>query len=387
LPITPLLASPKLSERCGCEVLLKLENRQMTGSFKERGAWNKLLSLTAEERNNGIIAASAGNHAQGVAYNARQLGIRAKIVMPTGTPLTKIVATQGYGAEVILHGNSYDDAYELAVELGTKDSLTLIHAFDDPLIVAGQGTIAIEIVQDELCADLDMIVCPIGGGGLIGGLATYMKAVRPEVKIIGVEATQCASMAQALQMGQPVKLARGASLADGIAVKRVGQINYNLAKSYVDEVIAVDEDEIARGVLLLLELEKFVAEGSGAVPLAALMTYPQKFVNKKVLLIISGGNIDVNVLDKIITRGLTVAGRIVELKARVPDQPGFLADVLKVFREQQANVLDVSHHRYYSSTPFGFVDVSITLETKGHSHIDRIKQAMSTEGYLLNAKE
>ena len=379
---TPLLYSQKLSRLCGCQVLLKLENFQLTGAFKERGALNKLLSLSPEQKGKGVVAASAGNHAQAVAYHCQRLGIRSKIVMPVGTPLIKIVSTQGYGAEVILHGEMVDDAGDLALQISKEEGLIFIHPFADPLIIAGQGTIGIEILQNELAKDLAAVLCPVGGGGLISGIATYLKETHPAVRVIGVEAYACPSMKASLLEGQPVKLEKTSSLADGIAIKRVGQINFDIVQKYVDEVVTVEENEIANAVLLFLEMEKIVAEGAGAVPLAALLNRKVPLEGRKVLLIISGGNIDVNILGKIITRGLAMEGRIAQLTVRLKDLPGSLTAALEIMKGLQANILEIAHHRFDSLAPFGQVDVSITLETKGHAHIHQIREALQKAGYL-----
>ncbi len=380
---TPTVYSHTLSKLCGCETLFKLENFQMTGAFKERGALNKLLHLSSAEWATGVITASAGNHAQGVAYHAQRLGIKAKVVMPIGTPLIKVVSTQEYGAEVVLHGETFDDAYEHARQLEAQDGLVFVHPFADPVVMAGQGTIGLEILADKLGQTAEVVVCPIGGGGLISGIAAYLKQTRPEIQMIGVEAASCASMEAALQAGGPVKLARAASLADGIAVKQVGALNYELVKQYVDEVVTVEEDEIANAVLLLLEIEKIVVEGAGATPLAAILKHKERLAGRRVLSIISGGNIDVNILHRIITRGLAVAGRIVQLQVRLRDVPGTLTDVLEVLKRLHTNILDVAHHRFDSQAPFGYVDVSLTLETKGHPHIQQIQTALQAEGYLV----
>ena len=379
---TPLLDSQKLSRLCGCQVLLKLENFQMTGSFKDRGALNRLLSLSPEQKGKGIVAASAGNHAQAVAYHCQRLGIRSKIVMPVGTPLVKTVSTQGYGAEVILHGDMVDDAGDFAFQVSKEEGLTFIHPFADPLIIAGQGTIGIEIIQNELAKDLAAVLCPVGGGGLISGIATYLKETNPAVRVIGVEAYACPSMKASLLEGHPVKLEKASSLADGIAIKRVGQINFDIVRKYVDEVVTVEENEIANAVLLLLEMEKIVAEGAGAVPLAALLNRKVRLEGRKVLLIISGGNIDVNILGKIITRGLAMEGRIAQLTVRLKDLPGSLTAALEIMKGLRANILEIAHHRFDSLAPFGQVDVSITLETKGHAHIHEIQGALKGAGYL-----
>ena len=379
---TPLVFSQKLSRLCGCHVLLKLENFQLTGSFKERGALNKLLSLSPEQKEKGVVAASAGNHAQAVAYHCQRMGIRSKIVMPLGTPLVKVVSTQGYGAEVILHGEMVDDAGELALKISEQEGMTFIHPFADPLIIAGQGTIGLEILQDEMARDLAAVLCPVGGGGLISGISACLKETNPAIRIIGVEAYACPSMKASLLEGHPVKLGKTSSLADGIAIKMVGQINFDMVQKYVDEVVTVQENEIANAILLLLEMEKIVAEGAGAVPLAALLSRKVSLEDRKVLLVISGGNIDVNILGKIITRGLAVEGRIAQMTVRLKDSPGSLTAALEIIKGLQANILEIAHHRFDSLAPFGYVDVSITLETKGHDHIHEIQESLQRAGFL-----
>ncbi len=376
---TPLVFSQKLSQFCGCRIFLKLENFQMTGSFKDRGALNKLLSLSPEEREKGIVAASAGNHAQAAAYHCQRLGIRAKIVMPRGTPLIKVVSTQNYGAEVILQGEAVDDSYELALELSRKEGLVLIHPFDDPWIISGQGTIGLEVLEQEP-EGFDSVFCPIGGGGLISGLAVYIKETNPRIEIIGVEAAAAPSMKKSLEAGRPVRLETASSLADGIAVKQAGRLTLEIVQRYVDAVVTVGEDEIAQAILLLLEMEKVVVEGAGAVPLAAILKRGKELEGKKVLAVISGGNIDVNILDRIITRGLSVEGRIAQFTVRLNDRPGSLLFVLETIKNFQVNILDITHHRYKSAGPFGYVDVSLTLETKGHSQIEEIRRALEKAG-------
>jgi len=289
---TPLVYSHTLSELSGCEALFKLENFQMTGSFKDRGAFNRLLRLSEREKHRGVVAASAGNHAQGVAYNCQRLGIPAKIVMPMGTPLIKVVSTQSYGAECVLSGASYDDACERALEIAAEEDRLFIHPFDDPWVIAGQGTIAVEVLQHELCKELDAVLCPIGGGGLISGIATYVKETRPSVAVIGVEPAACPSMKESLEQGRHVELQTAGSLADGLVVKRPGHLTYEHVDKYVDDIVTVGEDEIANAVLLLLEIEKVLVEGAGAVPLAALLSHKADFHGKRVLSILSGGNIE-----------------------------------------------------------------------------------------------
>jgi len=381
---TPVVRSQTIGRLCGCDTLFKLENLQMTGAFKERGALNKLSSLTAKERSRGVITASAGNHAQGVAYHAQRLRIGAKIVMPVGTPLIKVVSTQEYGAEVVLYGESFDDAYQHARELESKEGRVFVHPFDDILVIAGQGTIGLELLADPLGKEAEVVVCPIGGGGLISGVATYLKETNPNIQVIGVQAASCPSMRVALERGSPVRLPQASSLADGIAVKQVGTLTYEIARRYVDDVVTVEEDEIANAVLLLLEIEKIVVEGAGAVPLAAILKFKERFAGKKVVSIVSGGNIDVNILHRIITRGLTVAGRTVELRVRLRDVPGALTAVLEILKNLKTNIMDIVHHRFDSVAPIGYVDVSITLETKGHDHIREIRTALREGGYLID---
>lgn len=378
---TPLVYSQKLSQLCGCQTLFKLENLQMTGSFKERGALHKLLSLSLSDQARGVIAASAGNHGQAVAYHCQRLGIKAKIIMPLGTPLIKVLSTQNYGAEVILHGSTVDDASDLALEISQKEGLVFIHPFRDPAVIAGQGTIGKELLQEDLAKGVDAVVCPLGGGGLISGIALYLKETLPGIKIIGVQASNCPSMKQSLAEGRPVHLPTASSLADGITIKRVEPLNFSLVQKYVDEVVTADEDQIANAILLLLEMEKIVAEGAGAIPLAAIMNRKAEFAGKKVISIISGGNIDVNILGRIITRGLAAAGRVAQFTLRIRDLPGSLLAVLEIVKKMQINILDVMHHRLESPAPFGFVDVSLTLETKGHGHIEEIKQTLHDAGY------
>jgi len=380
---TPVIHSRTLSEMCGCHTLFKLENLQMTGAFKERGALTKLLSLSPEQRDSGVIAGGGGNHAQGVAYHCQRLGINATIVMPLGTPLIKVWSSQNYGAEIILHGDSYDDAQDLATEMGQSRGLVPIHPFNDPLVIAGQGTIAVEILRHRLCQGLDAVLCPVGGGGLISGIAAYIKEINPSISVIGVEAKSCPALQRALQNGSPVELESASSLADGIAVKRVGDLTYNIVEKYVDEVVSVDEEEIAHAILLLLEIEKIVVEGAGAVTLAALVNRKVSLEGKKVLSVISGGNIDVNILSRIISRGLSVDRRIVQVRMRIRDVPGALKDALEICSDLGTNIIDIIHHRFEPSVAFGYMDVSVTLETKGAQHADEVEQTLTKNGYIL----
>jgi len=382
---TPIIISATLSDLCGCTTLFKLENLQVTGAFKERGALNKLMNLTDAEKTRGVVAASAGNHAQGVACHAKRLGIPATIVMPRGTPLVKITSTQHWDAQVILEGDSYDDSYAFAQKLATEEGATYIHAFADPLVIAGQGTIGIEILRHPLCGDLDAIVVPIGGGGLISGVAAYVKTLRPDVRIIGVETESCPAMKETLDCGRALSLSPSepACLADGIMVRKVGDINVEMVRRYVDDIVTVNDDEIANAILLLLEIEKNVVEGAGAVPLAALLNRKISGLSaKKVLSILSGGNIDVTLLSRIITRGLAFDGRLVQFQIQLRDVPGALESVLHLFHEANANILEIVHHHYTAGAPIGRINVTITLETKSFGHIGEIQRNLDESGYL-----
>jgi len=381
---TAVTRSSRFSDLCGAEILLKLENLQITGAFKERGALNKLLTLSAEEREKGVIAASAGNHAQGLARHAKQLSIPATIVMPRKTPLVKVSSTQYWGATVVLEGDSYDDAYQYSRDLVEKKGAVYVHPFADPAVIAGQGTIGIELCRNELARDADVIVVPVGGGGLIGGIAVYMKETRPAVRIIGVEVAGCAAMKHALERGVIETIAGSSRIADGITVKRVGELNVDIAKRYVDEIVTVTDDEIANAILRLLEVEKIVVEGAGAAPVAAILNNRiADITGKKVVAIISGGNIDVTLISRIIMRGLAFDGRIMQVETRVPDIPGALETVLHVFHEANANILEVSHHHYHSGTPIGEINVSFTMETKSKDHIQEIEAMMHDKGYAV----
>ena len=381
---TTVTRSSRLSDRCGVDVMMKLENLQITGSFKERGALNKLLSLDEEERRRGVIAASAGNHAQGLACHARRLGIPATIVMPRNTPIVKVTSTQYWGAAVVLEGDSFDEAYEHSLLLAEQEGKTYVHPFEDPLVIAGQGTVAVELMSNSLSKDLDAVVVPIGGGGLISGIALYLKSVRPQVRIIGVETADCASMKQSVEAGSVVMAPGASRIAEGITVKRVGQITLDIVSRYVDEIVTVTDDEIANAVLHLLETEKIVVEGAGAAPVAALINNRVPGVGgAKVVTVVSGGNIDVTLISRIIARGLAFDGRIMQVETRVRDIPGGLEAVLHVFHETGANILEVFHHHYSGGTPIGEINVSFILETKGKEHIKDIEGMMAARGYSV----
>ncbi len=378
--VTPCPLSEPFSELCGTRVYFKLENLQRTGSFKERGAANRLMLLNPEERARGVVAASAGNHAQGVAVNAQRLGIHATIVMPESTPLIKVQSTASFGAEVILHGASYDDAYDEARRLELSRGLVFVHAFDDDAVIAGQGTCALEIL--EQVPDVDVVVASVGGGGWLGGMAVALKALKPSVRVVGVEAAALPKMRAARDAGALVTLPAATTLADGIAVKRAGERTLPLFASYVDELIDVDDEEIANAILLLIEREKTVAEGAGAAPAAALLQHKLSLSrDQRVVCVISGGNIDVNLLSRIIERGLVKEGRRVVLSLRVTDRPGALAAVLGHVARLRANVLEVHHNRAFLRGPIGDTELELTLETRGPSHVAELTAALSAQGY------
>lgn len=379
--VTPCPVSEPFSDLCGARVHFKLENLQRTGSFKERGAANKLLQLDASERQRGVVAASAGNHAQGVAYNAQRLGTKAIIVMPEFTPLVKVLATRRFGAQVVLHGASVDDAFVEARRLAQQHGYVFIHAFDDDAIIAGQGTCALEIL--EQVPDVEVLIASIGGGGWLGGMAVAIKSLKPSVRVIGVESALLPKMQAAYDAGEPVTIAAATTIADGIAVKRAGERTLPLFRKYVDEVIPVDDEEVANAILLLMEREKTVAEGAGAAPAAALLQHKVKGLDPqtKVVCVVSGGNIDVNLIARIIERGLVKEGRRVMLVLRVTDRPGALAGVLTTVAASRANVLEVHHNRAFMQGPIGDTEIELTLETKGKAHVEELIQALAQKGY------
>jgi len=377
--LSPCAFSETFSRLTGNSVFLKLDNLQKTGAFKERGALNKLLTLSREERSNGVIAASAGNHAQGVAYHAGKRGIRAQICMPLTTPLIKVSSTRSYGAEVVLHGANYDEACEEAVRRSRQEGLTFVHAFDDDAVIAGQGTLGIELVQQH--SDIEVIVVPIGGGGLIGGIACAVKETNPKVRIIGVQTSRLPSMKVALAEGKPVTLNAAATVADGIAVRRAGDRTLPLVRKYVDEIVTVDEEEIANAILLLLEREKTLAEGAGAAGLAALVNHKVASTGKRVAVLIGGGNIDVTLLSRIIERGLVKDGRLVRLRVHLPDYPGALHKVTGILAQHRANIVETSYDRAYYGVNLGDTAIDITMETRGPDHIAELLSALSAAGY------
>jgi threonine dehydratase len=377
--LSPCARSETFSRLTGNSVYLKLDNLQRTGAFKERGALNKLLTLSEKERARGVIAASAGNHAQGVAYHAGRHGVRAQICMPLTTPLTKVSATRGYGADVVLHGANYDEAYEDAVKRSQQDHLTLIHAFDDDAVIAGQGTLGLEILQQH--GEIEAIVAPIGGGGLIGGIACAVKESHPKVEIFGVQPAKLPSMKVAIAEGHPVTLSPAATIADGIAVRRAGDRTLPLVRKYVDDIVTVDEEEIANAILLLLEREKTLAEGAGAAAIAALLNHKLPLAGKKIAVLVGGGNIDVTLLSRIIERGLVKDGRLVRLRVHLPDYPGALHNLTGILAQHRANIVETSYDRAYYGVNLGDTAIDITMETRGPDHIAELLSALGASGY------
>src|SRR3982074_2525904 len=340
IQISPCTRSETFSELAGNSVYLKLENRQRTGAYKERGALNKLLTLSSEERERGVIAASAGNHAQAVAYHAARLGIRSQIGRRLATPLIKVAATRGYGADVVLHGANYDEAFEESLRRSQAEHLTFVHAFDDDSVIAGQGTIGLELLDQR--PDLEAVIVPIGGGGLIGGIACALKESNRKIQVFGVQPSRLPSMKVAVAEGKPVTLTASSTIADGIAVRRAGDRTLPLVQKYVDDIVTVEEEEIANAILLLLEREKTLAEGAGAAAVAALVNRKLPLTGKKVAVLVCGGNIDVTLLSRIIERGLVKDGRLVRLRVHLPDYPGALYRLTGILADHRANIVETA---------------------------------------------
>jgi threonine dehydratase len=377
--VSPCTPSEALSELTGNAIFLKLDNQQRTGAFKERGALNKLLTLSKQERERGVIAASAGNHAQGVAYHAGRHRIHARILMPLPTPLTKVSATRSYGAEVILHGTNYDEAYEKAIEQSRQEGLVLIHAFDDDSVIAGQGTLGLEILQQR--PEIDAIVVPIGGGGLIGGIACAVKETNPRVQVFGVQPAKIPSMKAAVAQGKLVTLDAAKTIADGIAVRRAGERTLPMVQRYVDDIVTVEEEEIANAILLLLEREKTLAEGAGAAAMAAVLNRKLPLSGQRVAVLVCGGNIDVTLLARIIERGLVKDGRLVRLRVHLPDYPGALHRLTGLLAEHRANIVETAYDRAYHGVNLGDTAIDITMETRGPDHIAELIGALTGAGY------
>jgi threonine dehydratase len=378
--LTPCTPSEAFGEMFGGKAFFKFENLQRTGSFKERGALNSMLALTEDERRTGVIAASAGNHAQGVAFHARRLGIPATIVMPERTPLIKVSNTARYGARVVMHGTVYDEAMAEAMRIRETEGQALIHPFDMEPVIAGQGTIGLELL--EQCPEMDVVIVPVGGGGLIGGIALAIKEVRPEVRVVGVESSALPAALRAREAGGLTTIEPAETIADGIAVRRIGEHTHGLLEKYVDELVAVDEEEIASAVLLLLEREKTVAEPAAAVTVAAAVYgHLGGLVGKNVVMLLSGGNVDVTLLSRIIDRGLVKDGRMTHLNVRVKDRPGALAALTAGLAEGGANVVSLEHSRRGGEVWLTEAEIALTLETRGRDHVEEIVARLTEMGY------
>ena len=376
---TDILPASKIF--CDNHIFLKTENIQSTGSFKVRGAYFKISELTEEEKKRGVIACSAGNHAQGVALAATKHGVKSLICLPEGAPISKIQATKGYGADVCLVKGVYDDAYQKALELKEQYGYTFVHPFDDEDVIAGQGTVALEILEDM--PKVDAIVVPIGGGGLISGIAYTIKNLKSKIKVYGVQAEGAPSMYRSVKEGAPITLDEVNTIADGIAVKHPGTLTYELTKKYVDDIFTVSEDEIATAIVTLLERKKMVAEGAGAVSVAAAMFNKLPLKDKNVVCIVSGGNIDVNKLSRVITRGLINSGRRCSLTLRLMDKPGQFSEVARVLAEHGANVISAFHERASTDADINFCYIKLDLETRDFEHIETIKHALEAEGFRI----
>ena len=381
---TPLDCSRTFSKMTDQQIYLKLENLQKTGSFKLRGALNKILSLSPEEANRGVIAASAGNHAQGVAFGATEANISSVIVMPEGAPIAKVSATKGYGAKVVLAGKNYDEAYQKACQIQQEEGQTFIHAFDDPAVIAGQGTLGLEIFNE--LPEVGTVLVPMGGGGLAAGVAVALKESNPKIKVIGVQAEGAPALVKSFRNHCYTETDSASTMADGIAVMKPGKLTYDLIQRYVDDVVTVGEAEISRAILLLLERSKMMVEGAVAVSLAATLFSGLKFSNGPVVDIISGGNIDVNLISRIIERGLIESGRRVRLSMLVPDRPGTLNRILEVIAENKANVVQIYHSMSAQCVGIGQIEVDLILETKDKTHAEGIVDVLEKRGFSVSFK-
>ena len=378
---TPFAYAPLLSSLCEADIFVKKENLQITGAFKLRGAFNKIASLSDEQRAQGVIAASAGNHAQGVAFAAKHFGIKALIVMPESTPITKINGVTSYGAEVVLAGANYDEAYAYATEYAQKNSLVFIHPFEDKEVMAGQGSIALEMLDEQ--ADLDIVLVPMGGGGLISGVATAIKAINPKIKVVGVSATGAPALKNSFEKKRPMDSTSVRTIADGIAVRDTSEITLEYILQNVDEVVSVDDEEIANAILFLLERQKLVVEGAGAVGVAALLhNKVAQLKGKKVGVILSGGNIDVTMLSVIIEKGLLKSHRKMKLTVTLVDKPGSLMKLTELLQGLYANIVHIAYDRTSTTLDYGDANVTIHLETKGEKHQNEIRSVLLEHGYL-----
>ncbi|CAA9296882.1 MAG: Threonine dehydratase, catabolic @ L-serine dehydratase, (PLP)-dependent [uncultured Gemmatimonadetes bacterium] len=381
--LTPCTPSETFGEMFGGNAWFKFENLQRTGSFKERGALNRMLQLPPEQRLKGVIAASAGNHAQGVAYHAQRLGIPATIVMPERTPLVKVSNTRKYGARVVLHGSVYDEAMAEALRIRDEEGATLVHPFDDAGVIAGQGTIGLELL--EQCPQMDAVVVSVGGGGIIAGIAAAIKAVRPEVRVIGVESSALPAALRSREAGELVTIPPAETIAEGIAVRRIGDLTFQMIEKHVDELVAVSEEEIASAVLLLLEREKTVVEAACAAVVAAVVNgYIAGLEGKNVVMLLSGGNIDVSLMSRIIERGLVQDGRLAHLVVRVRDRPGALASLTAALAELGANVVSLDHRRGYGGLWLTEAEVALTLEMRGRDHVEELTRRLTELGYSVH---
>lgn len=376
---TPLIWSRRINP--DADIYIKPENMQFTGSFKLRGAYYKISQLSEEEKARGVVACSAGNHAQGVAFGASHNGIKALICLPAGAPISKVDATKGYGAEVCLVPGVYDDAYQKAIQLRDEMGYTFVHPFDDPKVIAGQGTIGLEILEEM--PDVEAVIVPIGGGGLISGVAFALKTLRPDIKVYGVQSSGAPSMVASLQEGKIQHLSSVSTIADGIAVKEPGINTFEMCNKYVDEVVTVSDDEVAAAILALIEQHKIVSEGAGAVAAAAAMFNKLPIKGKKVVCLVSGGNIDVTTLSRVITRGLSKSGRNYTFKIDLYDKPGQLSGVCNIIADLGGNVLSVAHERINASNEINGCVLRIELETLNHSHIETIRKGLIDAGYCV----
>ncbi len=378
---TPFSFAPHLSELSGCQVYLKKENLQVTGAFKIRGAYNKIATLTEEQKACGVVAASAGNHAQGVALSASKFGIRAVIVMPESTPLTKVNGVKYYGAEVILAGSNYDEAYAYALIYGKENSLTFVHPFEDDEVMAGQGTVALDILKK--CADIDAVIIPVGGGGLISGMACAIKSINPKIEVIGVSAVGAPALKNSFDLKKAVDSLSVRTIADGIAVRDTSEITLGYMLGSVDRFISVDDEEIASAILFLLERQKLVVEGAGAVGVAALLHHKLEHLKgKKVAIVLSGGNMDVTLLSVIIEKGLLKSGRKMKITVTLIDKPGSLLLFTQILKDLNANIVHISFDRTSISLDYGDANVTVHMETKGEEHQEEIRSRLKKEGYL-----
>ncbi|MCC5873356.1 MAG: threonine ammonia-lyase [Gammaproteobacteria bacterium] len=380
---TPILRSRTLSQITGADVWLKFENHQFTASFKERGALNRLLALSASQREKGVVTMSAGNHAQAVAYHAKRLGIPATIVMPRSTPNAKVDQTRVFGPEVILQGLVFDESKQLAMDLAQERDLTMIHPYDDPAVMAGQGTLALELLADA--PRPEAILVPIGGGGLISGVATVMTALAPETEVIGVQAERYPGAYRAIK-GESPEL--GAfTIAEGIAVKAPGEFTLPIIRDKVDDILLVSESDLERAVLMLLEIEKTVAEGAGAAGLAALLAYPDRFRGRRVTLLLCGGNLDLMVLSSLILRGLVRSHRLVRVRVEIPDLPGALGEVCRLLGELDSNIIDIQHQRAFSGSSVRATGVDFVLQMRGAEQIEQVLDSLARKGYRARLVE